>query len=89
MMDWYASERRYGDVVSLLSDMVKAGRNPNLNTYRIMLNACQRCDQAQLAFEIYAVMKSKKMEILQEVGFQGGLMYERAWVLLPGCCMAC
>lgn len=45
---------RFGEVVSLLSDMVAAGRQPNLNTYRIIINACEFTDQAGLAFQVRA-----------------------------------
>ncbi len=61
------AESRFGEVVSLTCDMVKAGLAPNLNTYRIIINACQRADQAQLAIEVYAVMRAKKIPILQKV----------------------
>ena len=47
--------------------MVRSGRAPNLNTYRILINACQRADQAQLAIEVYATMRAKKIPILQKV----------------------
>ena len=40
---------------------------PNMNTYRVLLNACQRTDQGALAIEIYEVMKAKRLPILQEV----------------------
>ena len=68
LMDWYASERRFGDVVSLLNDMTQQAKlRPNLNTFRVLLNACQKADQAALAFEVFAVMKAQKVAILQEV----------------------
>ncbi len=47
-----AARCRFGEVVSLLSDMVAAGRQPNLNTYRIIINACEFTDQAGLAFQV-------------------------------------
>ena len=61
------AEFRFGEVVSLACDMVRSGHAPNLNTYRILINACQRADQAQLAIEVYATMRAKKIPILQEV----------------------
>ncbi|GFH18793.1 uncharacterized protein HaLaN_15654, partial [Haematococcus lacustris] len=77
LMDWYAGERRFGDVVSLLTDMTqRAMRTPNLNTYRVLLNACQRADQGALAFEVFALMKANKVPVLQEkkdVGSQQSL----------------
>eukprot|EP00198_Chlamydomonas_reinhardtii_P001964 XP_001691300.1 protein with PPR repeats [Chlamydomonas reinhardtii] len=65
MMDVYASEFRFGEVVSLLCDMVAAGRQPNLNTYRIIINACEVTDQAGLAFQVFALMHANKVHILQ------------------------
>ncbi|GLI62167.1 hypothetical protein VaNZ11_004747 [Volvox africanus] len=65
MMDVYASECRFGEVVSLLSDMVGAGCSPNLNTYRIIINACVFTDQAGLAFQVFALMHANKVQILQ------------------------
>ncbi|KAG2495157.1 hypothetical protein HYH03_006765 [Edaphochlamys debaryana] len=65
LMDIYASEFRFGEVVSLLCDMVAAGRQPNLNTYRILINACEYTDQAGLAFQIFRLMQVNKVQILQ------------------------
>lgn len=56
---------RFGEVVSLLSDMVAAGCSPNLNTYRIVINACAFTDQADLAFQVFALMHANKVQILQ------------------------
>lgn len=58
---------RFGEVVSLLTDMTAAGLSPNLNTYRILINACQRAGQAGLAFQIFALMHGNKIKVLQEV----------------------
>ncbi|GLC36947.1 hypothetical protein PLESTB_000175400 [Pleodorina starrii] len=66
MMDVYASECRFGEVVSLLSDMAAAGCSPNLNTYRIVINACAFTDQAGLAFQVFALMHANKVPILQQ-----------------------
>ncbi|GFR52105.1 hypothetical protein Agub_g14618 [Astrephomene gubernaculifera] len=65
LMDVYAMEFRFGEVVSLLSDMVAAGRRPNLNTYRILINACALTDQAGLAFQVFALLHANKIQILQ------------------------
>lgn len=67
LMDLYADQSRFGEVVTLLCDMVRSGGVPNLNTYRILINACQRADQAQLAIEVYASLRSKRIPILQKV----------------------
>ncbi|MEW5300679.1 MAG: hypothetical protein WDW36_003593 [Sanguina aurantia] len=66
MMDYYATHFRFGDVVSLLSDMVSAGLTPNLNTYRVVIVACQEAGQVQLAFEVFSLLQQSKIEILQE-----------------------
>ncbi len=72
MMDTYANERRLGDVVSLLTDMTQRAKlQPNGNTYRILLQACQRTDQAALAFDIFAVMKLNRVIIHNEVRTHG------------------
>lgn len=65
MLDWYASQARLGEVVSLVCDLVKSGRVPNLNTYRIILNACQRSEQGQLALAVFSLLRSKRIPILQ------------------------
>ncbi len=44
-----------------------ARAQPNMNTFRILLNACQRTDQGALAFEVYEIMKARRLPILQEV----------------------
>lgn len=56
---------RFGEVVSLLTDMTAAGVSPNLNTYRIIINACQRAGQAGLAFQVFALMHGNHVKILQ------------------------
>lgn len=53
--------------MSLLSDMISAGLTPNLNTYRVVIVACQEAGQVQLAFEVFNLLQSSKIEILQEV----------------------
>ncbi len=46
--------------MSLLGDMVAAGRQPNLNTYRVLINAAVRADQAGLAFQIFQVRAARR-----------------------------
>lgn len=60
---------RFGDVVSLLSDMISAGLTPNLNTYRVIISACQEAGQVQLAFEVFSLLQLSKIEILKEVSW--------------------
>ncbi len=46
LMEQYAHACKLGDVMMLLSEMIKvAGLQPNANTFRILLMACQRADQ--------------------------------------------
>lgn len=52
-------------MVTLVCELVKAGRAPNLNTYRIVLNACQRCEQGSAVLEIFSLLREKRMPILQ------------------------
>ncbi len=73
LMDWLASEGRFGDVVSLFTDLAqRAGHTPNVNTYRILFNACQRAGQAGLAMELFFIMKAKRVAIQQPVRGGGG-----------------
>lgn len=60
LMERYAVNSDLTVVVSLLSDMVRlAGLQANANTYRILFRACQRTDQAELAFEVWSIMKAR------------------------------
>jgi pentatricopeptide repeat protein len=63
LMEQYAQEARLGDVLDILTHMSSAGVAPNANTYRILLHACQRADQAELAFEVYNVMRVTKVPV--------------------------
>ena len=42
-----------GDVASLVSDMVESGLKPDAFTFAAILNACQRSNEAELAFSVY------------------------------------
>ena len=44
---------RLGDVVSLVEDLVAVGMRPDMFTFAAILNACQRANEAQLAFDVY------------------------------------
>lgn len=44
---------RLGDVVSLVEDLVAAGMRPDAFTFAAILNACQRANEAELAFDVY------------------------------------
>lgn len=42
-----------GDVASLVSDMVESGLKPDAFTFAAILNACQRSNEAELAFSVF------------------------------------
>ena len=44
---------RLGDVVSLVEDLAAAGMRPDAFTFAAILNACQRANEAELAFDVY------------------------------------
>ncbi len=44
---------RLGDVVSLVQDLAAAGMRPDAFTFAAILNACQRANEAELAFDVY------------------------------------
>eukprot|EP00878_Enallax_costatus_P031002 GHUV01033828.1.p1 GENE.GHUV01033828.1~~GHUV01033828.1.p1 ORF type:complete len:253 (+),score=59.18 GHUV01033828.1:270-1028(+) len=62
LLEQYALRYQLGNVVSLLTNMVGGGIAPNANTFRILLLACQRADQAELAFELYQIMKARGLQ---------------------------
>lgn len=75
LMEQYALRFRLGTVVSLLGQMVEAGLKTNANTFRILVLAAQRADQAELAFELYQVAKARgylRRVRHAEMGRQGG-----------------
>ncbi len=39
--------------MTLVADMVEAGLKPDGYTYAAILNACQRANEAELAFEVF------------------------------------
>jgi pentatricopeptide repeat protein len=63
LMEQYARDGRLGDVLDILTHMAAAGTAPNANTYRVLLAACCRADQAELAFEVYNVMRLTKVPL--------------------------
>lgn len=44
---------RLGDAVSLVKDLIGAGLKPDAFTFAAILNACQRANEAELAFDVY------------------------------------
>ena len=71
LLRWAArsKERRLGEVVSLVRDMVLVAKvAPNKHTFSRLLDACDKLDQAELAFELLTVMKARGMDIAQVGG---------------------
>ena len=44
---------QFGQAVSLVGNMVKAGRPLDTFTFTAILNACQRSNEAQVALEVF------------------------------------
>ena len=44
---------QFGNAVSLVQDMVKGGLQPDQFTFTAILNACQRANEAEVAFEVF------------------------------------
>lgn len=44
---------QFGKAVSLVQDMVKGGLKPDQFTFTAILNACQRANEAEVAFEVF------------------------------------
>lgn len=53
LINAHARACRLGDVVSLVQDLVAGGMKPDGFTFAAVLNACQRANEAELAFEVY------------------------------------
>lgn len=66
MINAHAKELRLGDVVSLVCDMVEAGTEPDGFTLAAVLSACRRCDEAELALDVYRVMRMRGM-VIEEI----------------------
>ncbi|CAL8460572.1 g101 [Coccomyxa elongata] len=60
---------RLGDVVSLVEDLVAAGMRPDAFTFAAILNACQRANEAELAFDVYRMMKQRGHVVDEAVCF--------------------
>jgi leucine-rich PPR motif-containing protein len=71
LMEQYALRYRLGTVSSLLGRMMEAGVKPNPNTYRILILACQRAQQSELAYEVFQICKGRGL--LQQVGLGWGV----------------
>lgn len=44
---------QFGKAVSLVQDMVRGGLQPDQFTFTAVLNACQRANEAEVAFEVF------------------------------------
>jgi len=44
---------QFGKAVSLVEGMAKSGRKPDQFTFTAIVNACQRANEAEVAFEVF------------------------------------
>ncbi len=56
-------ERRLGDVVALICDMMDVGLNPDAYTFAGILGACQRSDECELGIDVYRVMRVRNVPV--------------------------
>ncbi|KAL4533067.1 hypothetical protein Ndes2526A_g08520 [Nannochloris sp. 'desiccata'] len=56
-------ERRLGDVVALVCDMIDAGLTPDAFTFAGILGACQRSDECELGLDVYRVMRVRNVPV--------------------------
>lgn len=77
---------RLGDVVSLVEDLVAAGMRPDAFTFAAILNACQRTNEAELAFDVYrsAPMFMVAVLIRLSLSCRPGFVSENLDSLIPG-----
>jgi pentatricopeptide repeat protein len=77
LMEHFALEHNLGKVVELFAHMLENRMKPTTNTFRILITACQRAGQVELAFEVLGAMKARGL-IPREVSHAPG------WGRLPG-----
>jgi pentatricopeptide repeat protein len=56
-------ERRLGDVVALVCDMINAGLTPDAYTFAGILGACQRSDECELGLDVYRIMRVRGVPV--------------------------
>ncbi len=56
-------ERRLGDVVALVCDMIDVGLSPDAYTFAGVLNACQRSDECELGLDVYRIMRIRNVTV--------------------------
>lgn len=59
LMEHFALEHNLGKVVELFAHMLENRMKPTTNTFRILITACQRAGQVELAFEVLSAMKAR------------------------------
>ncbi|KAK9820618.1 hypothetical protein WJX72_012335 [[Myrmecia] bisecta] len=69
LINAYGRSSRLGDAVSGVTDMIAAGHEPDQFTFAAVLNACQRADEADVAFEVFRIMKKRGLRVDEAVCF--------------------
>jgi pentatricopeptide repeat protein len=75
-MEHYATGANMAKAVELLGHMLEAKMKPSVNTFRILITACQRAGQPELAFEVLSAMKTRGL-MPKEVSAAAG--HRPAW----------
>lgn len=63
LINAHARAMRLGDVVSLVSDMMEANVAPDSFTFAGILTACHRCEECELALDVYRTMRLRKVKL--------------------------
>ncbi len=59
LMEHFALEHNLAKVAELFAHMLENRMKPTTNTFRILITACQRAGQPELAFEVLSAMKAR------------------------------
>ncbi|KAL3134957.1 hypothetical protein ABBQ32_007917 [Trebouxia sp. C0010 RCD-2024] len=69
LINAYGCGLQFGKAVSLVQDMVRGGLQPDQFTFTAILNACQRANEAEVAFEVFRLMQQHKIMVDDAVCF--------------------
>ncbi|KAL0041133.1 hypothetical protein WJX77_005807 [Trebouxia sp. C0004] len=61
LINAYGCDFQFGKAVSLTEGMVKSGTKPDQFTFTAIVAACQRANEAEVAFEVFRLMRQKKI----------------------------
>ncbi|DBB18556.1 TPA: hypothetical protein ACH3X3_000188 [Trebouxia sp. C0006] len=61
LINAYGCDFQFGKAVSLTEGMVKSGTKPDQFTFTAIVAACQRANEAEIAFEVFRLMRQKKI----------------------------